>query len=837
MERIKRAQFFTIDAFIALSIIIITIIAISPTLKQSRQEPIITADVLESLGSLSIGEFNNSYAKQLIIEGKVSDPSNSLLEQIGEFYVTNKTIAKLLATETLSSLSEKENIGIWYGSTLLASKNVTPFETAENVFTDRQIISGIGGDSSSVTGFSTRAYLSSSSRTQYSYFGGYVGEGNITTSLEYQGTIKSADIELVINNDFEIFVNGNSAGTFSSSPNELTPVAYNFSTADFNSGNNLVEIRGDTLHITGGFIKISYETNVTYEQPTRYHFPGIKGIINLYDGLYIPGNLTKLSIYLHFNNTLNTFLTIGNTQIFNASSDGTPITISDATLAGLLNYSDISKKTIPIRFGVDDMSYVINTSKDIDVFSVTDLSGSMCYCTQRYSTCCGWSNDGCRYDQQKCEACGYVCTAGIYEAKSANNAFIDMITNSSGDRVGLVGYESNVDVADTHVLSSDNVSLKNEVSQWFAKGGTCICCGVNEAVNRLVATSPSSNFRSIVVMSDGEATVECPSRSGDHAKADAIQAACNAYNNHGIIVYAVAFGANADESTLTQMASCGGGSFYSAVGDLTTIYQSIAAEIIATAFYEQTVIVLGTFFSELYPDSYIEFDYEQETPPTGLITTIEESFSTPTNATFSIPINSTILEATAISYSGSRWTALVKTNNEVSYNLSEYGKEFLQIGDPYSINIPPSQILEDNSLSLQTVFSSGNMTEGSIFNKVIYTISKELASYTSVSSTATGCNWKVQFNSYNLTLPIPSNYTGSENCEYSVSSYCGIYPNCAGATDSTQIATFNLFKLLDFNLDGKVDVDLSTNDMQISTSDLEGVPFLYSTEVQIRKWY
>ena len=62
----RNAQFFTLDALIALTIIILTVIAISPVLKQSRQEPTITSDILESLGSISIGDFTNSNANQLM---------------------------------------------------------------------------------------------------------------------------------------------------------------------------------------------------------------------------------------------------------------------------------------------------------------------------------------------------------------------------------------------------------------------------------------------------------------------------------------------------------------------------------------------------------------------------------------------------------------------------------------------------------------------------------------------------------------------------------------------------------------------------------------------------
>ena len=874
MERIKnKAQFFTIDALIALTIVIITIVAISPVITQSRQEPTVTSDILESLGSLSIGEFSNTYAQQLIADGKVTDTSKSILEQIGEFYVTNISIAQALAAETLSSISSNENIGIWYGNKLLASRNTTPIETAENIFTSKQIISGIGGDTGSATGFSTRASLSSSSRTSYTYFGGYVGEGNITTQIEYDGTIKSANIELVINNDFEILVNNNSIGTFLASPDEFTPINYSLNITDFASGTNTLEIKGESLHIAGGFIKISYESNVSYEQPVRYYFPGIEGIINLFDGFYIPGNLTGLSLSLHFNNSIETFLTLGKTQVFNASSDGTStISIPNATLASLLNFSDLSKQTIPIRFGMDDMNYLTNNSKDIDVFSATDISGSMqadcygesssccdafvCDITQSLCESCGgilrsfgpwtWCSgedasccEGfvCNSNSTSCTSCGGISENKIQDAKDANELFIDMILNESDNRVGLTAYSTSALDSNYQALSDDEALLKSEVASWYAGGGTCICCGINKAVDGILADLNTSRFRSIVMMSDGDATVRCTEQGTGNANDDAIQAACDAYSDHGIAVYTIGFGADANVATLTSMAACADGSFYSAIDDLEDIYEEIAEELIETAYYEQTVVVSADFFSQLFPDSYIEFDYTKETPTAGLLATIERQFTNSENATFSLPANSTLMEATAISYSGPKWTALVDVNNQSIYNLSGYNEDFLKLGDPYSINIPISSTLQNNNVTLKTGLAADNISEGSIHNKIIYTISKDLASYTSVSATATGCNWTIEFNSYNLTIPIPSDYTGTENCEYSSTPYCGIHPDCTDVTDATQIATYNLFKLLDFDSDGKLDVDISSEDMQIATSNLEGVPFLFSTEVQVRKWY
>ena len=59
---------------------------------------------------------------------------------------------------TPQDLDTKENIGIWFGSELLASKNSSSYENAENVEVERQSVSGIK-EGESVSGFSARAFL------------------------------------------------------------------------------------------------------------------------------------------------------------------------------------------------------------------------------------------------------------------------------------------------------------------------------------------------------------------------------------------------------------------------------------------------------------------------------------------------------------------------------------------------------------------------------------------------------------------------------------------------------------------------------------------------------
>jgi len=803
-----------------------------PLVKTIDQTSFTQGDIINVISSLKIGEIDNAYAQQLIAQGKITDLNKSVLEQIGEFYVSDIDIAKNLTDSILSDLNINENIGIWYGNTLLASKSSIPYGDAKNMEVERQIISGIK-QGAGVTGFSARAFLSNNMQTKYFYFGGYVGEGNLSARMEYEGTINSAEMELTINNDFQVYVNGNLAGSYTKSSSDFIPEKYSIPITDFISGVNTIELIGDNLHISGGYIKLTYESErVQYEQPEKYYFPGIEGITNLYDGFYIPGQLNSLDISLHLNNELNSFLIIGNTVVYNDSTSGIEtVSITDVQLSALLNYNALNYKTIPIRFGLENVTYLFDSSGIADVFSVTDLSGSMCDCSVP-----GWFNI-CRYNENNCGAywaCPTgVCDGGINEARDANKAFVDIVLNNSENRIGLIGYESNVDNSDCHDLSNNNVSLKNKVDDWRAVGGTCICCGINEAVDRLVADSSEDKFKSIVVMSDGEANVKCSRQGTKNAKQDAIKAACDAYDDHNIRVYSIGFGGSADETTLQAISSCANGSYYSTIDDLVYIYEQIAEELIEAIYYEQTLQVLGDIESKLFSDSYIQFNYTKPATPYGLITTSEKLFSNDSAGSFSLSPTSSILETKIISYSGPRWTDYVEANGDLIYDLSSYGPTYTKLGDPYVINIPNSSIQQNNNITLTTGWAPGNSTTGSVDNKIIYTILRDMISYnSSIASVANGCIWRIEFwDGTNLTSPIPTNYSGSNLCYYDQINQ--VYD----MNDAIQTAVYNLLKLLDLDNDGRLDTKITEQNLQISASEVTGIPYDWSTEVQVRRWW
>ncbi|RMD67488.1 VWA domain-containing protein, partial [Candidatus Pacearchaeota archaeon] len=616
---------------------------------------------------------------------------------------------------------------------------------------------------------------------------------------------------------------------------------YNLPIDNFHSGTNTIELRGTNIHVAGGFIKINYIGGVEFANFTRYSFPGVKGAINVYDGMYIPGQLNSMDILLHLDSDEDVFLNIGNVTVYNGTTNGEEnITISNSLLSSLLDYNSLSSETVPIRIGLINASFQ-SLTQNADVFSVTDLSGSMeDFCDGGWDVvwCCffGPGYQECKDNATACQSCGGTHIPKLSNAQEANRVLVNSVLNYSGNRVGLVGFRWTTLPDDYHPLSDDNNSLIAEIDSWWAGGGTCICCGINRAVQGFQENWSDSTVKAMVVMSDGIAGTECSEQGTGDARQDAIQAACEAKNNYNITVYAVGFGEGADEATLQSIASCGGGSYYySTIDQIAQIYSQISQEIIAS-YQEQTIQVQGAINTTLYPDSYIAINYTSPASNVyGLKAVVEEQFDDAYHASFDIPADVTISEARVTSYSGPRWTSRVFANNTLVYDLSKYGDEFISLGDPYFVYIPPSllQTGQTNTINLTTGTTPDNSTQGSAYNKVIYTAFKNATSFTPVLARADGCNWTIDFyDDTQINISVPSNYNGNEQCSYT----SGTTGTIASSQDALQVAVLELLRELDFNSDGKVDVKFTSQDLQLSTNEIVDIPYVWSTEVEVRTW-
>ncbi|MBI2574255.1 hypothetical protein HYV82_00020 [Candidatus Woesearchaeota archaeon] len=92
-RKCSKGYFFTLDAFIAMGIIVaglafvLTAYSYKPV---TAQATVLGTDLLLSLANTKVTEINNDYVRNLTLNGTITNSDNSLLQQVGEFYVNNQ---------------------------------------------------------------------------------------------------------------------------------------------------------------------------------------------------------------------------------------------------------------------------------------------------------------------------------------------------------------------------------------------------------------------------------------------------------------------------------------------------------------------------------------------------------------------------------------------------------------------------------------------------------------------------------------------------------------------------------------------------------------------------
>ncbi|MBW2974550.1 VWA domain-containing protein [Candidatus Woesearchaeota archaeon] len=491
----KKAFFFSIDALIAV-ILTLSILMIVPSFYMREDQPVqpvfFSSDIVQLLSTMKVGEMNSPGIVALIDSSNISDLNRTILEQALRFQVSGyeEKANKLLNLSIGNLLPGYYNIGIWiegYDDPVYASGD----DPVTELISSKQMVSGIEMGRA-IEGLSARAFLTGMGEkvsSTYVYFGGYEGDGNITKRFELPSdkSIISAYMELDINNDFEFYINSIPLGTFY--PVNLNETADSWDIANisyFHEGNNTIEFRfGNSAkgYIGGGYFKIVYISSeiVSAHNETRHHFPGIKGIINLYDSFYVPGMLKSMSAHLHYDNDYNIFFNIGNETVYrdmNCNGEYV-IDLGDSNFSSL-DYASLSGKTIPIRLGTDAFE-LMKEAFNADVILITDLSGSMNWQldSDDYGTIRG-CEDPQLYDSN---------TRRISLAKCLDKEFINLIMNATGNRMGLVGFSSSAHTytPDLAYTREQLISHVNDYSN-SPSGSTCICCAINRAYNLLSAS-------------------------------------------------------------------------------------------------------------------------------------------------------------------------------------------------------------------------------------------------------------------------------------------------------------------------------------------------------------
>jgi len=686
----KRAFVFSLDAVIVLGLVLMLtffLVALSFTHSSAElryQRLYYTGkdllNVIESakLSSVEDNPLVQDYlSRGILIE---DDLDKTILDVIGSFWASgNLTEARNLSNATFSQILNGTSLNY---QLLIDGQVIDERNTTQPSFLARlsAIVSGydIGKP---VSGYSARTRLSKVNRvaSTYVYFGGYVGDGNITLNfiLPEFDNILNATMEMNAGGNFSLAINGNPAGTYlkNSGGNMSSDnwVIFSGYYQHLVPGSNTLDMNftaNQSMYVGGGYLKITYNTSQLADSSEAYGenatktdmIPGIDGIVNVYSSFYVPGTLKNMTAFLHYMSNFTVFMNIGNRTVYegNTSEEGTDksVTLNSTYLSGLLDFSSLSNRTIPFRVGLFNVSYLTIGIYGIgDPVVVTDVSGSMAECVEYAEPlyqcmyyCMYESSKSCTVsDPSLCtgNVCGGSCTSPYGHliacdnskldlAKDADKIFVDIILNEStpGNRVGLVSYSTNV--VSYLNLTSNETLLNDSIDDYSSMGWTCICCGINRATRMLRDLSTTDRRRIEVVMTDGEANVRCTenraarlSEGGDlngdgtvNGKDDAINASCMAYQNYGIKVYTVGFAeseAEVDSNTLNLTAQCAGGKYYySNITELSETFQQIAIEVINASYVAQTVEILGyPNISKLYPDSYIKLDYDSAISPAG----------------------------------------------------------------------------------------------------------------------------------------------------------------------------------------------------------------------------
>lgn len=514
----RRAVYFSTDAFLAAMLILVGFLFIyylSTASHDSTQLNYLSSDILVALDTIPVLSLSDPFIAVEVANGGIGNTDHSVLEQIAEYWAKNESLKaqQLTSIVMIDLIDSQVGLDVHIDSELIYQQLVSPTTTA---VVSRKMISGLDKNKP-LSGSSSHGYLRNIKDKEfsaYAYFGGFVGQGNISVLLEdLPADVDSSRVtKIVLQADmkinFSVLINDDSCASLTPSAGNMSADLWDITncSVSLQSGTNEFSIHFDTINdafVGGGFVRVDYETDEfqtskNYSQ-TTYFFPDIAGIVNLYDAVHIPGVLENITVYLHYlanhsNETTNPFyFTLGNTSVYidlNSTTDKF-ITLTDDTLSSMLDYSSMSATTTPLRIGFENLTYATFYTGNADVVLITDVSGSMAWNFTHDSVGVSRNCDNPSLED--------LSTARLSVAKCLDKDFSFGILNVSGNRVGLVSYESSTD---SQLSLTTNITLiNNQVGMgvglpqgYVASGGTCICCGINSAANILSADLQRTNI-------------------------------------------------------------------------------------------------------------------------------------------------------------------------------------------------------------------------------------------------------------------------------------------------------------------------------------------------------
>ena len=152
----KRGYFFILDAVLGLFILVIGVVLVTSSyvnVPQPAQVGLLSDDLLNFLSNNKIKDLNNPYAGiggELWKSGNISDADNSLLQQVGEFYATNKLdiAEKFIQNVSIGVVPSQFRYEVWMNNVILyprtqSAEHIKSKNDTELLLTSKKITFGI----------------------------------------------------------------------------------------------------------------------------------------------------------------------------------------------------------------------------------------------------------------------------------------------------------------------------------------------------------------------------------------------------------------------------------------------------------------------------------------------------------------------------------------------------------------------------------------------------------------------------------------------------------------------------------------------------------------------
>ena len=516
----RKGFLLSLDAIIAIGLILTLVLFIgglsmtyhSPELRYQRLY-YMGKDTLMLLENAQIGQLQDfssiQYYQDIGILGD-SDQDKTLLDIVGSMWSSdNATLnsygANITADVLNSTIPLNYNYQVLFGGDTIYQRG-----TSDGSYLSRlsSIVSGIERGKP-IDGYFARAYPTRVGKTgyEYFYFGGYVGEGNISILVDLPDyeSIKDLSMEMAVGSDFELSINGIPSGTYTMQTNQsMRSNSWTVDSSHYTNLQNGTNVIGIDFHesysyIGGGYMRIVYNiSNINADIGNGYgdnasrtnYLPGISGIMNLYDSIYIPGVLKGMEIFLHYETMipgLTTYLSFGNIVLYESNVTGeVNATITNSSVWGSLSssgydFSYLSGRTVPLRIGLRNISYVFGEAGAADVVLITDRTGSMESC-----------DVGTSYPSSCDSSVPYHDYRSLV-AQEADRTFVNTILGAGGRNfVGLIGYGerhgstcSFLEITESNSTLQSRIEDYNYGGRWQDCGWTCTSCGVVGATELL----------------------------------------------------------------------------------------------------------------------------------------------------------------------------------------------------------------------------------------------------------------------------------------------------------------------------------------------------------------